>query len=87
MSKRKLKPDEIYSLSEKKIYHISKLTNIEKITTANGRLRVQGITPGGKVVSKFISKEMAGSGLLGNLLGMPDGIPGLSNLPLIGALF
>jgi Flp pilus assembly secretin CpaC len=30
---------------------------------------------------------MAGSGLLGSLIGMPDGIPGLSTLPIIGALF
>ena len=51
------------------------------------RFRVIGITPGKKTVSKFISKETAGSGLIGSLIGMPDGIPGLSSLPIIGALF
>ncbi len=55
----------------------------------NGRYRLAGTCPNGHKVSQFITKQQAqGSGLLGNLLGMPDGkIPLLSDLPLIGGLF
>ena len=78
----------IYSLSEKKHYDISLLKNVETIKTANGRYRLQGVTPSGKVVSRFISKQMAGSGLLGNLFQTQNGElwPGSSQIPLLGAL-
>jgi hypothetical protein len=76
----------IYSLSEKRHYDISELSGVKVVKSGN-RHRIVGVTPGGKSVSRFLSKEMAGSGLLGSLIGMPDGIPGLSTLPIIGALF
>lgn len=52
------------------------------------RFRIVGQTPSGKMVSRFISKEVAGSGILGKLFGLPNGeIPLLSQIPLVGALF
>lgn len=37
---------------------------------------------------KFVAKDFNGAGILGNLLGLPNGkIPLLSDLPLVGALF
>jgi hypothetical protein len=92
------KKDQIYSLSEKKPYFISDLLDVEPLQTANGRYRLQGVTPSGKVVSKFIDRaeydrrknkkgKKDGDGLLGNLLGLPDGkIPLLSDIPGLGAL-
>ncbi len=55
----------------------------------NGRYRFAGTCPNGHNVSQFVTKQQTqGSGLLGNLLGMPDGkIPLLNDLPLISGLF
>ncbi len=55
----------------------------------NGRYRFAGTCPNGHNVSQFVTKQQAqGSGLLGNLLGLPNGcVLVLSNLPLIGGLF
>ncbi len=55
----------------------------------NGRYRFAGTCPNGHKVSQFVTRaEAQGSGLLGNLLGLPNGrVPVLSDLPLIGGLF
>jgi len=59
------------------------------IETANHRYRLTGIDQYGHHTSQFISRNAAhGSGLIGQLLGMPGGkIPILSDLPMIGSIF
>jgi hypothetical protein len=90
MSKRK-KGGEVmpeytaYCLSEKR--HV-KILNPQYVKTRKGTVRVSGTDEAGHKVSRFISKkEIEGSGILGKLLGMPDGkIPIVSDIPIIGAL-
>lgn len=86
---RKLKESgmTIYCLADKRHYPISELEGV-KVLQSNGRSRIVGVTPSGHKVSRFISKQMAGSGLIGKALGMPDGkIPVLGDIPLLGMLF
>jgi len=76
-----------YCVSCKKHIHIQ---NPHIIKTKNNRMRLAGTCPYcHHNVSRFISNaEAHGSGLLGSLLGMPNGkVPLLSDLPLVGGLF
>ena len=85
----KLSHDEIFCVQCKKSYKLKNISDKHFVKTKNHRLRLVGKCPLGHNISKFVSKEMAnGSGLLGKLLGMPNGelIPGDSNIPIIGAL-
>lgn len=86
---RKLKESgmTIYCLADKRHYPISELEGV-KVLQSNGRSRIVGVTPSGHKVSRFISKQMAGSGLLGKLFNPGTGelFPGSSNIPLLGML-
>lgn len=62
--------------------------NIHHVTLKNGTHAIQGnCAICGTKKTRFISKKQ-GEGLLGSLLGLPDGkIPLLGDLPIVGQLF
>jgi len=85
-AKQKLPNVMIYSVGDRKSFNINDLQNINIFTDQNGRYRITAISPYGKKINSYLSKE--GTGLLGNLFGRPDGelFPGAAKIPLLGAL-
>ena len=63
-------------------------TPVKAKTLSNGTTSVMGKCPScSKGIATIVSKKQAGSGILGSLLGFPEGkIPVVSDIPLIGQL-